>query len=117
MNAQSKAGFGFSSANETIRDLASAVKPKARASEGSPLAALAVADSVAEEVGFMSRERPRAVAVVKRSPRPRAEPMQQLAMRVPISVLQAFATFADGEGVSYPKALALLLERERERRG
>ena len=115
MSSQSKAGFGFSSANETIRDLASAVKPKARSSEGSPLAALAVADSVAEEVGFMSRERPR--AVVKRPPRPRAEPMQQLAMRLPISVLQAFATFADGEGVSYPKALALLLERERERRG
>lgn len=107
-----KSGFGFGTADETIRELASSVRPKPREA-GSPREASEAADRVAEQVGFESREPVR--RVVKRPVQPKAEPMQQLAMRLPVSVMAKFARFAEEEGLSYPKALATLLERERRR--
>jgi hypothetical protein len=108
-------GFGFASSNETIRGLAASIKPKQRSAEEAPRALAQTADKVAEEIGFESRESPR--RVVKRPTWAPAEPMQQLAMRLPVSVLQQFARFAEAEGLSYPKALAELLSREQARQG
>jgi hypothetical protein len=107
MNEQSKPGFGFSQADDAIRDMVASVKPRPRLADVSHSDTTARADDIAREVGFTSREPARSV---KRRKGP-AEPMQQLAMRIPISVLERFARFADDEKVSYPKALALILEK------
>lgn len=115
--SQQKSGFGFGEANSAIRDLASNVKPRHRPADAAPRELSDAADSVARQVGFESRER--SPAVVKRPARARAtgEPMQQLSMRVPVSVVAKFARFAEDEGLSYPKALAELLDREIRRGG
>lgn len=113
MNDEVKTGgFGFSSANDAIRGLAASVKPKPRTVEAGPGVRAQAADRVAEEIGFVSRESAKRVTKASKTP---AEPMQQLAMRLPISVLREFAKFAEDNDLSYPKALAELLRRERRR--
>lgn len=112
MTQATKSGFGFVNADDSIRQMASSVKPKPR-DIAAPMEISDAVDRVAADVGFESREATR--RVVKRPARPKAEPMQQLAMRLPVSVLASFAKFAESEGLSYPKALAALLDRERRR--
>ncbi|MCA0248276.1 MAG: hypothetical protein LCH93_16810 [Proteobacteria bacterium] len=94
---------GESTPKPSLADAVSAIRP--RAVEGS--VDVASSDAVAKSHGFASREE---VGPVSRR-RVAAEPSQPFSMRLPRSVLARFARFADAEGLSYPKALAKLLEK------
>lgn len=98
-------------ASEESVDLQAAVegiKPRAPASQAS----ISEVRQIADKAGFPSREYPEPVRRTKAI----VEPTQATTLRLPISVVRQFADFADAHGgLSYPKALALLLKREADR--
>lgn len=54
MNEQSKPGFGFSQADDAIRNMVASVKPRPRLADVSHSDTTARADDIAREVGFTS---------------------------------------------------------------
>ena len=70
-------------------------------------------DAAAAASGFTTREpnRPEEVHyTIPRRKREAVEPLHSLSMRAPVSVVQRFIDYAEAENLSYPKALAKLLD-------
>jgi hypothetical protein len=70
-------------------------------------------DAAAAASGFTTREPTRPDEVhytVPRRKKDPIEPLHPLSMRAPVSVVQRFIDFAETENLSYPKALAKLLD-------
>jgi hypothetical protein len=70
-------------------------------------------DAAAAASGFTTREPTRPDEVhytIPRRKKDAIEPLHPLSMRAPVSVVQRFIDFAESENLSYPKALAKLLD-------
>jgi hypothetical protein len=70
-------------------------------------------DAAAAQSGFTTREPSRPDQVnytIPRRKKDAMEPLHPLSMRAPVSVVQRFIDYAEAENLSYPKALAKLLD-------
>jgi hypothetical protein len=103
--------FGFGAIRPSAKDRIRSIKPAAPPEPPSDLTRL---DAAADNVGFVSREVPTALAedVYSRRGRPRGpEAFQALNMRAPASLATAFRRWCEENRYSYPAGLAEIMRR------
>ena len=109
-------GGGVKSAKPKPTSKPKAVKPKAKSKSQQPsmpavlTERAAMADKVAQSMGFQSREQ-KTLVLKKRRRTHHDEPVDQLSIRGPVRVLNDFITYCETQNLSYWEAMEKLLEK------
>ena len=105
-----KGGSGEGEGGPSAFDRIAEIKPRQTPVTGVDQKAI---DAAAAASGFTTREPSPPAEVhytIPRRKREAIEPLHALSMRAPVSVVQRFIDYAEAEKLSYPKALAKLLD-------